>query len=210
MQRHVRTTQEQEKWCKTPLASAIEKENKLDEGSSCQSSSRRQDGSHYRSTPGSGEGEGDVDQTPRLPVGIALNDLPFAIQYTDGQQRDFKGQSVADLQILVDAATGNVPDRAYRRKKRFRTRPNPPDKPLLTEEEAAYVLDLEPESLAVFRSTGRHQIPFIKIGRNVRYRRSDLEAWLISRTHTTGVTSEKCRFENSSSVLANSNRRGRP
>jgi hypothetical protein len=44
------------------------------------------------------------------------------------------------------------------------------------------VLDLEPESLAVFRSTGRHQIPYIKIGRNVRYRRSDLEAWLISHT----------------------------
>jgi hypothetical protein len=82
----------------------------------------------------------------------------------------------------------NVSSRAYQRRKRFRTAPNPPDKTLLTDEEAAYVLDLDPDSLAVFRSTGRHQIPFIKIGRNVRYRRSDLEAWLKSRTCIDGVT----------------------
>lgn len=90
---------------------------------------------------------------------------------------------------------GNVSSRAYQRRKRFRTAPNPPDKALLTDEEAAYLLDLEPESLAVFRSTGRHQIPYIKIGRNVRYRRSDLEAWLVSRTHTNGVTGEKVQSE---------------
>ena len=67
----------------------------------------------------------------------------------------------------------------------------PFDNDLLTEEEAAYVLDLKRGSLAVFRSTGRHGIPFIKIGRNVRYRRSDLEDWLISRTHSTGMTAEQ-------------------
>lgn len=74
------------------------------------------------------------------------------------------------------------------RKKRLRIAPNPPDKVLLTENEAAFVLDLEPGSLAVFRCVGRHNIPFIKIGRNVRYRRADLERWLDSRTHANSVT----------------------
>ncbi|SFO38784.1 DNA binding domain-containing protein, excisionase family [Nitrosospira briensis] len=79
----------------------------------------------------------------------------------------------------------------------------PSEKILLTEPEAAFVLDVEPGSLAVFRCTGRHEIPFLKIGRNVRYRRSDLEAWLTSRTHTTGVTGEKASFESSHPVWAN-------
>lgn len=55
---------------------------------------------------------------------------------------------------------------------------------LLTAEEAAAFLDVAPNTLAVFRCTGKHSLPFIKIGRNVRYRRSDLERWLESRTRT--------------------------
>jgi hypothetical protein len=72
-------------------------------------------------------------------------------------------------------------------RKRFRVIPSP-EKILLTEPEAAFILDVQPASLAVFRCTGRHKIPFLKIGRNVRYRRSDLENWLLSRTHVTGIT----------------------
>lgn len=59
---------------------------------------------------------------------------------------------------------------------------------LLDEKEAAALLDLKPGTLAVFRSTGRHGIPFLKIGRNVRYRRSDLETWLERCTRSNGVT----------------------
>lgn len=110
----------------------------------------------------------------------------------DGNQGPKGNPQVA---ASVETAS-NVSNRVYQRRKRFRTAPNPPDKTLLTDEEAAYVLDLDPDSLAVFRSTGRHQIPYIKIGRNVRYRRSDLEAWLISRTHTNGVTGEKIQGKN--------------
>jgi predicted DNA-binding transcriptional regulator AlpA len=40
----------------------------------------------------------------------------------------------------------------------------------------------------VWRSTGRYNLPFIKIGRNVRYRRADLIAWLEKRTRETGAT----------------------
>ncbi|MCC2866313.1 MAG: helix-turn-helix domain-containing protein [Candidatus Accumulibacter phosphatis] len=59
---------------------------------------------------------------------------------------------------------------------------------LLDEKEAAQFLDNSPGTLSVWRSTGRYNLPFIKIGRNVRYRRSDLIAWLEKRTRETGAT----------------------
>ena len=60
---------------------------------------------------------------------------------------------------------------------------------LLDEKEAAQFLDgVTPGTLSVWRSTGRYNLPFIKIGRNVRYRRSDLIAWLEKRTRETGAT----------------------
>jgi excisionase family DNA binding protein len=52
---------------------------------------------------------------------------------------------------------------------------------LLTEAQAAELLDVKEGTLSVWRSTGRYAIPFIKVGRNVRYRRESLEAWLASR-----------------------------
>ncbi len=60
---------------------------------------------------------------------------------------------------------------------------------LLTSDEAAAVLDLSPGTLSVWRSTGRYCLPFVKVGRNVRYRRSDLQAWLLARSRETGATS---------------------
>ena len=59
---------------------------------------------------------------------------------------------------------------------------------LLDEKAAAQFLDNSPGTLSVWRSTGRYNLPFIKIGRNVRYRRSDLIAWLEKRTRETGAT----------------------
>ena len=53
---------------------------------------------------------------------------------------------------------------------------------LLDTTEAAAILDVVPGTLEVWRSTKRHNIPFVKVGRLVRYRRSDLVAWLESRT----------------------------
>lgn len=35
---------------------------------------------------------------------------------------------------------------------------------------------------AVWRCLGRYNFPFTKVGRNVRYRREDLERWLSNRT----------------------------
>lgn len=59
---------------------------------------------------------------------------------------------------------------------------------LVDETEAAEILDLAPGTLSVWRSTGRYGIPFIKVGRKVRYSRTALNAWLESRTRTTGAT----------------------
>ncbi|CAK0743211.1 hypothetical protein CCP4SC76_1300001 [Gammaproteobacteria bacterium] len=60
-----------------------------------------------------------------------------------------------------------------------------PDDPLLTDFEAAAYLDVAKHTLAVWRSTGRYRLPFVKVGRLVRYRRSDLDAFLARRT--TGI-----------------------
>lgn len=59
---------------------------------------------------------------------------------------------------------------------------------LLDEKTAAELLTVTPGTLSVWRSTGRYQIPFVKIGRCVRYRRPDLLAWMESRTRASGAT----------------------
>ena len=59
---------------------------------------------------------------------------------------------------------------------------------LLDERQAAEAINITPGTLSVWRSTGRYNLPFIKVGRKVRYRRADLEAWLDSRTHANGAT----------------------
>ena len=53
---------------------------------------------------------------------------------------------------------------------------------LLTREGAADFLTVKPQTLAVWHSTGRYDLPVVKVGAAVRYRRRDLVAWLNSRT----------------------------
>lgn len=59
---------------------------------------------------------------------------------------------------------------------------------LLDEKQAAKLLQVTPGTLSVWRSTGRYQIPFIKVGRLVRYRQTDLINWLESRLRNNGAT----------------------
>ena len=56
----------------------------------------------------------------------------------------------------------------------------------LTPTEAGEFLGFTARSLAVFRCTHRHAIPYFKVGRKVFYQRSDLEAWLASRRMVPG------------------------
>ena len=58
-------------------------------------------------------------------------------------------------------------------------------KELLDDKAAAAVLDVTPGTLSVWRSTGRYALPFLKVGRKVRYRHSDLLAWLDKRPGVT-------------------------
>lgn len=53
---------------------------------------------------------------------------------------------------------------------------------LLNESQAAELLNIKRETLATWRSTGRYNLPFIKVGRTVRYREADLVDWLDKRT----------------------------
>lgn len=56
---------------------------------------------------------------------------------------------------------------------------------LLTESEAAKFLDVKVCTLQVWRSTGRYALPYVKVGRNVRYVQSNLIHWLSARTQRT-------------------------
>ena len=59
---------------------------------------------------------------------------------------------------------------------------------LLDEKQAAEHLTVSPGTLSVWRSTGRYNLPFVKVGRKVRYQRADLDAWLDARSRKTGAT----------------------
>jgi excisionase family DNA binding protein len=57
---------------------------------------------------------------------------------------------------------------------------------LLTRQQAAEYLGLKPQTLAVWATNKRYALPFVKVGSLVRYRRSDLVAFLQSRTVNGG------------------------
>jgi excisionase family DNA binding protein len=60
------------------------------------------------------------------------------------------------------------------------TTPRNPE--LLTREQAAAYLGVRPQTLAVWASAGRYNLPMVRVGRSVRYRVADLEKWLSART----------------------------
>ena len=54
--------------------------------------------------------------------------------------------------------------------------------PLLTPPEAAAYIGVTENTLSVWRCVGRYNIPFVKVGRLVKYRKSALDAFLDRRT----------------------------
>lgn len=64
---------------------------------------------------------------------------------------------------------------------------NPPVN--VDDKQAADALGVKATTLAVWRSTGRYNLPFLKVGRLVKYRVSDLAEFLVRRTanHTGEV-----------------------
>jgi len=53
---------------------------------------------------------------------------------------------------------------------------------LLDDKQAAAFLTLKPQTLAIWRCTKRYDLPYIRVGRLIRYRRADLENFLANRT----------------------------
>lgn len=58
------------------------------------------------------------------------------------------------------------------------------DSKLLTTDEVADILGVDPHTLAVWRCTGRYDLPYVKTGRLVRYRRPDVDAFIEKRTQS--------------------------
>lgn len=59
---------------------------------------------------------------------------------------------------------------------------------LLTPEQAAQLLGLSDRTLATWRSTGRHALPYIRVGGRIRYSKAALTAWFQSRQRTSTTT----------------------
>lgn len=53
---------------------------------------------------------------------------------------------------------------------------------LLTEDQTAEMLAIQSQTLSVWRTTKRYDLPYVKVGRSVRYRLSDVMAFIESRT----------------------------
>ncbi|MFC1552196.1 helix-turn-helix domain-containing protein [Candidatus Latescibacterota bacterium] len=53
---------------------------------------------------------------------------------------------------------------------------------LLTPDEAAAILGVSPQTLAVWRTTKRYPLAFVKVGRLIRYRIEDIKLFIDSRT----------------------------
>ena len=55
----------------------------------------------------------------------------------------------------------------------------------INEKLASEVLGVKVSTLTNWRTTGRYNLPYIKVGRLVRYRVADLAAWLAKRRQGT-------------------------
>ena len=59
---------------------------------------------------------------------------------------------------------------------------------ILNPEQASPEIGAEVSTLAVWRTTGRYALPFVKVGRRIFYRRSDIIPWHQARTQTQTVS----------------------
>lgn len=58
---------------------------------------------------------------------------------------------------------------------------------LLTPDQVAAALGLSHRTLAAWRSSRRNPLPYVKVGRLVRYRLQDVNDWLQSQLHTSSA-----------------------
>lgn len=58
---------------------------------------------------------------------------------------------------------------------------------LLTPDQVAATLGLSHRTLAAWRSSRRSELPWLKVGSRIRYRRQDVLAWLEARRQHTNA-----------------------
>lgn len=68
---------------------------------------------------------------------------------------------------------------------------NPESKALMTQREAAEYLGTSVGVLNVWRNLGKQHIPFVRWGRHIRYRKSDLDAWIDAHVENKGADNGK-------------------
>ena len=57
---------------------------------------------------------------------------------------------------------------------------------LMTPRDAAVYLGVKINTLAVWRMDKRYHLPYIKVGKCIRYRKADLDIWLENRLQNSG------------------------
>ncbi len=65
--------------------------------------------------------------------------------------------------------------------------PSLQDDIIIDTEQASVLICTPAATLIKWRSTGENNIPFIKIGRNVRYRTKDLREWVEAHVQGGGI-----------------------
>ena len=60
------------------------------------------------------------------------------------------------------------------------------DTKLLTKEQVSEILGIAVGTLAVWRTTKRYNLPYVKVGRYIRYRMEDVQAFIESRLQKGG------------------------
>lgn len=53
---------------------------------------------------------------------------------------------------------------------------------LMTPRDAAVYIGVKINTLAVWRMTNKYGLPYLKLGKAIRYRKEDLDAWLVSKS----------------------------
>jgi predicted DNA-binding transcriptional regulator AlpA len=75
----------------------------------------------------------------------------------------------------------NMAKRSYSRDDEVALLSRADDVELLNDKAAAKLLDISADTLPVWRSTKRYPLPYTRIGRNIRYKKADVLAFIESR-----------------------------
>ena len=66
--------------------------------------------------------------------------------------------------------------------------PATPTPKVMTSQQAAEYLGINPQTLGIWRCTGRYPLPFVKVGRKVVYDKADLDKFIQDRTFNRRMT----------------------